>query len=124
MDPWPRSVGEGSGIAVSCGVGHRHSSDLALLWLWCRPEATAPIRTLAWEFPYAVDAALKRQKNKNKKERERRGGVKDDSQVSGLNGWTKGWQVPLMDVGNSGEKNRFCMDGVVRKCSRTPTPLA
>ena len=27
---------------MSCGVGHRHSSDLALLWLW--PAAVAPIR--------------------------------------------------------------------------------
>ena len=25
---------EGSGIAVSCSVGCRHSSDLVLLWLW------------------------------------------------------------------------------------------
>ena len=24
---------KGSGIAVSCDVGHRHGSDLALLWL-------------------------------------------------------------------------------------------
>ena len=31
----------------------------ALLWLWCRPVATAPIRPLAWELPYATDAALK-----------------------------------------------------------------
>ena len=23
----------GSGIALSCGVGHRYNSDLALLWL-------------------------------------------------------------------------------------------
>ena len=28
-----------------------------LLWLWCRPAATAPIRPLAWEPPYAVGAA-------------------------------------------------------------------
>ena len=27
----------------SCGVGHRRGSDLALLWLWRRPVATAPI---------------------------------------------------------------------------------
>ena len=33
-------------FAVSCGVGHRRGSDPALLWLWCRPEATAPIRPL------------------------------------------------------------------------------
>ena len=37
---------------------------LALLWLWCRPAATAPIRPLAWEPPYATGAALKRQTNK------------------------------------------------------------
>ena len=23
FDPWPYSVGQGSGVAVSCGVGHR-----------------------------------------------------------------------------------------------------
>ena len=34
--------------------------------LWCRPAATAPIRPLAWEPPYAAGAALTRQ-NKNKK---------------------------------------------------------
>ena len=33
--------------------------------LW--PVATAPIRPLAWEPPYAVGAALKRQKNRKKK---------------------------------------------------------
>ena len=30
--------------------------------LWHRPAATAPIRPLAWEPPYAAGAALKRQK--------------------------------------------------------------
>ena len=40
--------------------------DLALLWLWCSPAATAPIRPLAWEPPYATGAALKRQKTKKK----------------------------------------------------------
>ena len=47
---------------MSYGVGHRRSSDPALLWLWCRPAAVAPIGPLAWEPPYAVGAALKRQK--------------------------------------------------------------
>ena len=28
---------------MSCGVGCRIGLDLALLWLWCRPAATAPI---------------------------------------------------------------------------------
>ena len=32
-----------------------------LLWLWCRPAATALIWLLTWELPYAVSAALKRQ---------------------------------------------------------------
>ena len=49
---------------MSCGVGHRHNLDPALLWLWCRPAATAPMRPLAWEPPYAADVALKRQKIK------------------------------------------------------------
>ena len=52
---------------MSCGVGHRHGSDSALLWLWCRPAATALIRPLAWETPYAMGAAPKRQKKKKKK---------------------------------------------------------
>ena len=39
-----------SGVAMSCGVGHRHGSDLALLWLWHRLVATVPIRPLAWEL--------------------------------------------------------------------------
>ena len=33
--------------------------DLALLWLWHRPEATALIRPLALEPPYVVGVALK-----------------------------------------------------------------
>ena len=40
-------------VAVSCGVGHRRSSDLELLWLWYRVTAVAPVRPLAWEPPYA-----------------------------------------------------------------------
>jgi len=47
---------------MSCGVGCRYGSDPALLWLWCRLAATAAIRPLAWESPYATGAALKRQK--------------------------------------------------------------
>ena len=31
--------------------------DPALLWLWRRPAATAPIRLLAWEPPYAAGSA-------------------------------------------------------------------
>ena len=45
---------------MSCGVGHRCSLDLVLLWLWHRPVATALIGPLAWEFPYATGEALKK----------------------------------------------------------------
>ena len=41
--------------------------DLALLWLWHRPAATALIGALAWEPPCAVGVALKRQKKKQNK---------------------------------------------------------
>ena len=40
----------------------RLGSDLALLWLWCRPAAIAPSRPLAWEPPYTMSVALKRHK--------------------------------------------------------------
>ena len=53
---------------MSCGVGRRHGSDLALLWLWCRPAAVALIEPLAWDPPYATDAALKSRKKKKKDE--------------------------------------------------------
>ena len=53
---------------MSCGIGRRRSSDLALLWLWPRLVATAPIGPLAWEPPYAAGAAL--EKGKKKKEEE------------------------------------------------------
>ena len=33
--------------------------DLALLQLWRRPAAAAPIQPLAWELPYAAPVALK-----------------------------------------------------------------
>ena len=49
---------------MSCGLGHRHGLDLALLWLWYRPAAAALILPLAWETPCAMGAALKIQKKK------------------------------------------------------------
>ena len=45
--------------------------DPALLWLRRRPVATARIQPLAWEHPYAEGVALKRQKPKKNKKRER-----------------------------------------------------
>ena len=66
FNPWPCSVGYGSGVDMSCGVGCRHGSDPALLCLWYRLAATAPIGPLAWEPPYAMGAALEKAKRQKK----------------------------------------------------------
>ena len=57
---------------MSCGVGHRRGSDLALLWLWRRLATTALIGLLAWEPPYATGAALKERPKKKKKKKKRK----------------------------------------------------
>ena len=49
---------------MSYGVGRRLGLDPVLLWLWGRLTAVAAIGLLAWEPPYAMGVALKRQKNK------------------------------------------------------------
>ena len=54
---------------MSSGADHRWGSDLALLWLWHKLAATAPIRPQAWEPPYAVGAAQEMAKRQKKKER-------------------------------------------------------
>ena len=59
-------MGEGSSVAKSCGVGHRHSLYQAWLWLWCRLAATAPIGPLAWEAPHAAGAALEMAKRQRR----------------------------------------------------------
>jgi len=51
---------------MSCAAGHRRGSDPALLWLWCRAAATALIRPLAWESPYAAGVALEKAKKQKK----------------------------------------------------------
>ena len=76
---------------MSCGVAHRCCLDPVLLWLWCKPAAVAPIRSLAWKAKYAMGVALKSEKEKEKNEacileswmgRERESGV-------------RGWQVGI-----------------------------
>ena len=64
LDPWVKNS-----ALLFCGVGRRCGLDLTLLWLWCRPAAVAPIGPLAWESPYAVGVAIKRQKDKKKKKK-------------------------------------------------------
>ena len=49
---------------AQCSVSCRHGLYLALLWLWYRLAAIAPIWPLAWEFPHAAPEALKLKKIK------------------------------------------------------------
>ena len=70
MRLWVRSLALLGGLrtcVMSYGVGHRCGSDGKLLWLLCRPVATALIRPLAWEPPYASGVALKSKKRKRKR---------------------------------------------------------
>ena len=55
---------------MSYGVGCRLSSDPTLLWLWRCLVATATIRPLAWEPPYAAGAAQEIAKRPKKKKNE------------------------------------------------------
>ena len=63
MRLWVQSLALLSGLKIwrcrELWWGCRCGSDLALLWLWHGPEATAPIRPLAWESPYTGGTALK-----------------------------------------------------------------
>ena len=43
------------------------------MWLWYKHAATALIRPLVWETPYAAGAALERQKKKKKERKETKG---------------------------------------------------
>ena len=50
-------------LALLTGLGIRRWCER-----WCRLAATAPIQPLDWEPPYAMGAALKKTKDKNKKQ--------------------------------------------------------
>ena len=54
---------------MSCGVGRRCGLDPMLLWLWCRPVATAPIQPLAWEPAYAAGAAQEMAKKRQQQQK-------------------------------------------------------
>ena len=43
-----------------------------LLWLWCRPSATALIRHVAWEPPHAVGAALEKAERQKTKQQQQK----------------------------------------------------
>jgi len=52
---------------MSCGVGCTCGLDPAFLWIWHSLAATALIRLLAWEPPYAMGVALEKAKKKKDK---------------------------------------------------------
>ena len=53
---------------MSCGVDGRGGPDLALLWLWCRPGAVAPIRQGASIYRSYGPKKQKKRKEKRKKQ--------------------------------------------------------
>ena len=78
---------------MSYGVGQRRGSNRTLLWLWHRQAAEGLIRPLAWELPYAMGAALKKQKTKERK-KERRKERKKDRQTDRQTDTTSGKHTP------------------------------
>ena len=81
---------------MSCRVGHRHSSDHTLLWLWRRLAAAALIGSLAWEPPYVSSTTLKSKKKKEREERERERGERGRGGERGAEGG--GWGVGAEDL--------------------------
>ena len=75
-----------------------------IAWLWCRLAAISLIRPLAWEPPYAMGVALKRQKTKKnkKKKKKRREEKREGKERKGKKGEKKRkekkllWGVPLV----------------------------
>ena len=69
-------------LPLLSGLGIRHCCELwyglqtrlgpPLLWLWCRPAATAPIRPISWELPYAAGEAQEMEKKRKKKKKEKK----------------------------------------------------
>ena len=55
-----------------------------MLWLWRRLVATAQIRPLAWEPPYAMGVALEKAKRQKKKRKK-----KEKKQEDGSKGWLR-----------------------------------
>ena len=78
---------------MSYGIGHRHGSDNALLWLWCRLAAVAPIHPLAWEPPYAMRAALK-SKSKKQTNKQTKKDIRTPMFTAALHTIAKTWKQP------------------------------
>ena len=88
---------------MSCGVGRRHSLDLALLWLWSRSVAIALIGPLAWEPAYAASEAPKRPKTKQNKTKKQKNENQTRNILGNLNKTSDGnnrkgntWPLPIL----------------------------
>ena len=62
------SVGQGSGIVVRCGIGHRHPWNPELLSLWHRLAAGVPIRPQPGNF-HVTQVWLEKEKEKKQKKK-------------------------------------------------------
>ena len=78
MRIWVQPLASLSGLSFwcCCELWYR------LLWLWCRLAATALIRPLAWDLPYAVGVALKSQKKEKRKKKRKEKENTDGEQTS------------------------------------------
>ena len=57
---------------MGCGVGRRCGSYLALLWLWLRPEATAPVRPPGLGTSHMPCVALEKDEKTKKKKKKKK----------------------------------------------------
>ena len=75
------------------GCRSQTGSDPAWLWLWRRPVATAPIQPLAWEPPYAAEAAQEIATATTKKTKDKKKGKK--TTLGEFLSWRSGQRIRL-----------------------------